>query len=198
MSPPYARPTPADCHVSGRVGWALAHLLSPCDAWRPRASGCHGRQRASLLTPTPKRHPKRGSHDPPTVFLLTVRVSLLSLRPSVRPKRVSRLSLRSNVPSKTSSRDPKRSSRYSKSLARQPKRLKTGAEHPEPSPGNPAHRIAQCVHPHTDTLPGRAGDPARRRIRPRAPRCRTRVAVARPRSEPSPARPWHHAPIPLL
>ena len=164
LSPPYTRPTPASCQGSGRVGWALAHLLSPCDAWRPPASGCHGRQRASLLTQTPTRHPKRVSHDPPRVFLLTVRVShlslrpnvppkrvsLLSVRPNIRPKRLSRLSLRSNVPSKRSSRDPKRSSR-------QPKRLKTGAGHPEPSPGNPAHRTAQRVHPHTDTSPRRAG-----------------------------------------
>ncbi len=66
------------------VVWALAHLL---------------------LTQTSSRQPKRASHAPPRVFLLTLTVSLLSLRLSrdrkrsnVPPKSVFLLSVRSNVP----------------------------------------------------------------------------------------------------
>lgn len=112
------------------VGWTLAHLL---------------------LTHTSSRQPKRASYAPPRVFLLTLTVSLLSLRLSrdrkrsnVPPKSVFLLSLRSNVPPqrvvllsltvsrhrKTSNVSPKRCMRQRKRvvllthrLAHPPKRL---------------------------------------------------------------------------
>lgn len=98
------------------VGWALAHLL---------------------LTQTSSRQPKRASHDPPRVFLLTLTVSLLSLRLSrdrkrsnVPPESVFLLSLRSNVPpqrvfllSLTVSRHRKTLNVSPKRCMRQPKRV---------------------------------------------------------------------------
>lgn len=98
------------------VGWALAHLL---------------------LTHTSSRQPKRASHDPPRGFLLTLTVSLLSLRLSrdrkrsnVPPKSVFLLSLRSNVPpqrvvllSLTVSRHRKTSNVSPKRCMRQRKRV---------------------------------------------------------------------------